>query len=300
MNPRASLSVLARTQNFIQLTMSALRTASRRLIHFWHTVSNIRPIFWLGLYLCLVPAFALIYNWLPDGQFRVPDGGSTNYCDWLYYSIVTITTLGFGDYTPAHSAAQWVTAVEVLLGLITIGFFLNAVGSMKSEIDVESEIDKQRRVHVAGEREKLIKNTPVLLHKINLFLDYCYAVTTPLSKRDEKDIYSDDFTADDMLDMHRPSGLISDLSTRSAIRSLVKATDSLSLFLDSLQQRVDLSIWPDLLEDCFAFVANFQMLSEIDKFRAPDEELVNFIRTNARLARSIETCLTKIETAPAE
>lgn len=270
---------------------------SDRLKHFWHVVSNIRPIIWISLYICLVPVFALIYWWLPDGQFRVPDGGTTDFSGWLYYSIVTITTLGFGDYTPMRAAAQCVTAIEVMLGLVTIGFFLNAVGSMKSEIDVASELEMQRQVHNKTERDKLIKNTPVFLHKLNQFLTYCYAVTTPLAKRESRLKYNENFTADDMADMNKPSGLAGDYSKRSAVQSLLRYTSSMSLYLDSLQARIDLSLWPELLEDCFAFVANYQMLSPGNPEQEPTPELMHFVRTNASLARDIETRLTQISTA---
>ena len=111
-------------------------TISDRLKHFFHVVSNIRPIVWIALYVAVIPLFALIYQAIPAGQFRIPDGGTTDFGSWLYYSIVTITTLGFGDYTPTQGIAQSVTAVEVMCGLIFLGLFLNAVGSMKSEIDV--------------------------------------------------------------------------------------------------------------------------------------------------------------------
>lgn len=274
--------------------MSQSGTTSRRLRHFWHTVSNIRPIVWISLYICLVPVFALFYWAMPDGQFRIPDGGTTGFGGWLYYSIVTITTLGFGDYTPMGMAAQWVTAVEVLLGLVTIGFFLNAVGSMKSEIDIDTELEKQRQLHEQAQRDRLVKNIPVFIHKLNQFLSYCYAVTTPLSKRDARLSYNENFTADDMADMYKPSGLPGDHSGRSAIVSMMKCAYSLSLYLDSLQSRMDLSLWPQLLEDCFSFVANYQMLSPVEPSEAPDHEIIHFIRTNAALARRMETRLTAI------
>lgn len=274
--------------------MSQSGTASRRLRHFWHAVSNIRPIVWISLYICLVPVFALFYWAMPDGQFRIPDGGTTGFGGWLYYSIVTITTLGFGDYTPMGVAAQWVTAVEVLLGLVAIGFFLNAVGSMKSEIDIDTELEKQRQLHEQAQRDRLVKNIPVFIHKLNQFLSYCYAVTTPLSKREARLSYNENFTADDMDDMYKPSGLPGDHSGRSAIVSMMKCAYSLSLYLDSLQSRMDLSLWPQLLEDCFSFVANYQMLSPVEPSEAPDHEIIHFIRTNAALARRMETRLTAI------
>lgn len=238
---------------------------SNRFRHFFHVVSNIRPIVWICSYVCLMPVFALIYWWLPDSQFRVPDGAGTDFGSWLYYSIVTITTLGFGDYTPAHGWAQAVTAVEVMCGLIILGLFLNAVGSMKSEIDVESELEKQRQVHYAMEKDKLMKCIPSVLHNINKFLAYCYAVTTPESKKIAGDAeYNPDFTFNDMCDLFKPTGLPFDRTRMPAVERLMKCSSQTSLSLDSLETRVDLSLWPEVLECCFTFVANWQMFSSFD------------------------------------
>lgn len=272
---------------------------SRWLKHFWHVVSNVRPIFWISLYVSLVPIFALIYLGIPDSQFRIPDGGTTDFSGWLYYSIVTITTLGFGDYTPMGHAAQWFTALEVMLGLIVIGFFLNAVGSMKSEIDVESELEKQRRLHNATEQEKLLKNIPIWLHKVNKFLAYCYAVTTPAAKRSNEKTFDAKFTLDDMKEMNSPTGLPGDLSSRSAIDTLMAYSASMSLWLDTLQSRIDLSLWPKLLECCFAFVANYQMVEPVGPNATPDENIVEYIRRNAALAREMEVELTEISASTA-
>ena len=307
---------------------------SDRLKHFFHVVSNIRPIFWIGLYVCLTPIFATIYWALPDGQFRIPDNAGTDWGSWFYYSIVTITTLGFGDYTPAHGWAQAVTAIEVMCGLVFLGFFLNAVGSMKSEIDVESEIEKQKRAHFSLEKEKLIKSFPSLLHSLNLFIDYCWATTTPLDSRNsENENYDPDFKFSDLRDLFKPSGLPNDHSGMPVVVRLLKSASQTSIALDSLQSRVDLTLWPDLLEDCFAFVANFQLFSNTDilfthpqsilknedgafseieistKIAAwnqpvsfsgqpelqPIGELFFFIKENADLAQRIETMITEIE-----
>lgn len=238
---------------------------SQRSRHFFHVVSNVRPIVWICLYVALMPVFALIYNWLPAGQFRIPDGGTTDYGSWLYYSIVTITTLGFGDYTPMGAASQAVTAVEVGCGLVILGFFLNAVGSMKSEIDIDTELEKQRRLHDAQEKDKLVKSIPMVIHNINYFLAYCYAVTTPLTKRgDTAPEYNPDFTFADMADLYRPSGLSVDHTTAPAVEGLLKATARTALCIDSLQNRVDLTLWPQLLEYSFSFVAEYQMFTSSD------------------------------------
>lgn len=244
--------------------MLMITNISNRIRHFFHVVSNVRPIVWMGLYLCFIPLFALIYHWLPDGQFRIPDNGGVDYGSWLYYSIVTITTLGFGDYTPMGAGAQAVTAIEVGTGLLVMGFFLNSVGSMKSEIDVDAEIEKQRQLHNAQERDKLQKSIPMLLHNINLYLNQCN-LSEP-GKQPE----------------------------HSRLVELLKAGSRTALCIDSLQNRVDLSLWPELLENCFAFVADYQMFSAEDP-TAEATDMTVFIEKTRDMALAIEKSLTALE-----
>lgn len=242
--------------------------AVSKIRHFFHVVSNIRPIVWICLYVCLIPIFALIYNWLPEGQFRIPDNGHTDYGSWLYYSIVTITTLGFGDYTPALPGAQAVTAIEVACGLLVMGFFLNAVGSMKSEIEVDAALEKQRLLHEAQERDKLLKSIPMALHAINLFLERCDNLAKSQVKSDEE------------------------------LRALLRAGNRAALCLDSMQNRIDITLWPDLLESCFSFVADYQMFSAEDS-AAESSNLQLFIEKTRKEALSIETSLTAVSVATA-
>lgn len=300
---------------------------SNRIRHFFHVVSNVRPIVWICLYVALTPIFALIYQALPDGQFRIPDGAGTDYGSWLYYSIVTITTLGFGDYTPAHGMAQSVTAIEVMCGLIILGFFLNAVGSMKSEIDVESEVEKQRRLEEDRQRQNLLRNIPATMHSLNIFLAYCYAVTTPADRRSDETHYNPDFKFADMADMFKPSGLPDDNTSLPAVQRLLKCAERTSLLLDSLENRVNLLQWPELLENCFGFVADCEMFSSADQFLLtssaadqqqiasqikaytgsadnapeslqPEVELYHFIKKTASQALKLETILSEIASQP--
>lgn len=230
---------------------------SNRIRHFFHVVSNVRPIIWIGSYIALMPVFALIYWALPEAQFRIPDGAGVDFGSWLYYSIVTITTLGFGDYTPAYGWAQTVTAVEVMCGLTILGFFLNAVGSMKSEIDVDAEIEKQRLLHSAAEKDKLRKVTPLLLKRLNTFIYHCENNTNETE--------------------------------------LTKSAFNIALALDSLQTRVDLSEWPELLENCFTLVADCQLFTDDDPSKKKDGEADKaFATQGAETARKIQTLISTI------
>ncbi|OIQ49063.1 Secreted effector protein PipB [Pseudodesulfovibrio hydrargyri] len=98
-----------------------------RSISLWATIS-------FGLALLFGVAFARYpaWSWLPDwlqsflvsiapsfkyGNPEIQEGWFTPY----YFSIVTFTTLGFGDVTPTDTAGQLWLAAEVILGYIMLG-----------------------------------------------------------------------------------------------------------------------------------------------------------------------------------
>ena len=47
--------------------------------------------------------------------------------DYFYFSIVTFTTLGYGDITPITVAEKLIVGVEVLLGFTMLGIFINLI-----------------------------------------------------------------------------------------------------------------------------------------------------------------------------
>jgi hypothetical protein len=47
--------------------------------------------------------------------------------DAFYFTVVTATTLGYGDISPSGEVAKWRTIALVLGGIANFGFFLNAV-----------------------------------------------------------------------------------------------------------------------------------------------------------------------------
>ncbi len=64
--------------------------------------------------------FALIF-YFNHSNF---DGLNENYFSAFYYSVVTFTTLGYGDITPQGGWAQLLVIVEVVFGYVTLGVFV--------------------------------------------------------------------------------------------------------------------------------------------------------------------------------
>ena len=75
---------------------------------------------WAGWSLLLALLFAFIY-WILGPQSFATQHLDFNPITLFYYSVVTFTTLGFGDIIPrTTTAAMWVT-MEVILGYIMLG-----------------------------------------------------------------------------------------------------------------------------------------------------------------------------------
>ena len=52
-------------------------------------------------------------------------GKHPTYLSPLYYSVVTLTTLGYGDVVPASASGQLVAMIEVITGYIMLGGLLS-------------------------------------------------------------------------------------------------------------------------------------------------------------------------------
>jgi hypothetical protein len=56
-----------------------------------------------------------------------PTQSSGSYARMMYFSAVTITTLGYGDIVPITTWARLIVALESVLGIVLIGLFLNSL-----------------------------------------------------------------------------------------------------------------------------------------------------------------------------
>lgn len=72
----------------------------------------------------------LIANYL-DGYAGDPNRISANFFRMLYFSVVVITTVGFGDIVPMTGGARALVAFEAITGVLLVGLFLNSVASRR-------------------------------------------------------------------------------------------------------------------------------------------------------------------------
>ncbi len=75
--------------------------------------------------------FGLIYFALGQDSFEInnPDGLKWNLFTAIYYSVVTFTTLGFGDITPNTPFAAGIVIVEVAIGYVMLGILISILAT---------------------------------------------------------------------------------------------------------------------------------------------------------------------------
>jgi len=77
-------------------------------------------LLWAFWSLLFAFGFALKYYELGPNSFKIHNL-SWNFQTVMYYSVVTFTTLGFGDVTPTTQEAAWWIMAEVIVGYIMLG-----------------------------------------------------------------------------------------------------------------------------------------------------------------------------------
>ena len=101
----------------------------------WKLVSRRRPAFYGWFYVVLIPGFAVVF-WLLQGF----GASELSPLEALYFSAVTITTLGYGDIQPLDTVVRLLAASEAVLGIVTIGFFLSALAQQRSDETAEEQL----------------------------------------------------------------------------------------------------------------------------------------------------------------
>ncbi len=74
-----------------------------------------------AIYLLLGFAFATAYQLLHvlhPGAFRIPEDTGASKDTFLYFSFVTLTTMGYGDITPVTGTARMLSVLEAIIGQI--------------------------------------------------------------------------------------------------------------------------------------------------------------------------------------
>ncbi len=94
----------------------------------------------IAAYLLLALCFSLAYDlieYVHPGSFTLPPGGAqgmqTRSALFLYFSVVTLTTVGFGDIAAVHPVARSLVMVEALVGTLYPAILLARLVTLQLE-----------------------------------------------------------------------------------------------------------------------------------------------------------------------
>jgi hypothetical protein len=93
---------------------------------------------YLLLGLIWASAYALVAQLRP-GAFSGPVSLADGPRGFLYFSFVTLTTVGFGDVLPVHPAARSLTMLEAVTGPLYLAILVARLVSLAVAYDVESK-----------------------------------------------------------------------------------------------------------------------------------------------------------------
>lgn len=199
-------------------------------------------------YLGLIPIYAVVF-------FVLPNMFAHNYTflECLYFSAVTITTLGYGDMIPANITGKIISASEAVIGISLIGLFLNALSTAKNEASIAEERANNLIIYKETQKSKLNGAYKLAVPLINRHKRITARVTSPLENM--RTAYNPKFTLSDMRDLHAPTCLISLGKDEPAVNKYFNSLDELNASISELIKIVDLRVFPELEQHCHNFIA---------------------------------------------
>jgi voltage-gated potassium channel len=105
---------------------------------FRRTARLIVPAFaflsFYSLFVILFASFYSIADYAAAPNFRI-DGAARalSFPETLYFSLTTLSTVGYGDISPATNLARFISAIEIVCGILLLLFGFNEIFSFAQE-----------------------------------------------------------------------------------------------------------------------------------------------------------------------
>lgn len=245
---------------------------------------NTTPKRFLVVFILIILFFAII-----DLQFSKDafNGKLTNFLDALYFSVETITTLGFGDLYPSNSVGKILVIIESLLGIIVLGLFLNAIAHSQAVKDNEENTKEIAQNKYEENKKSLERAVSIVSLRIERLHLYLCILSTPTSDRGlgadgKKKIcnYTPKFDFHVLKDLYDPTMLMNDIN-KSAVECFFREYHRTREVLIQMALNVNLSIWHELESIVISFLRESELLdsSDIIMLQATNKKQVSdFIR----------------------
>ncbi len=91
--------------------------------------------FMMLFYICLFACFYMAFAEIGSGQDQLIEGA----WDHFFFSVVTFTTLGYGNLVPLNTAGEVIAAIEVIVGYAIFAFLIGVASSIALNNDDTDE-----------------------------------------------------------------------------------------------------------------------------------------------------------------
>ena len=246
---------------------AALRRLRVRLLWLWrHHLLQVGA--W---YLALIAGCAAVFAWvLPEAAFDRPVAGLG---DALYFSVVTVTTLGYGDISPVSGWAKGVASLEALLGYVLAGTFLYRLSLAYSAREAMRHRERYRRLTRRFRKEALAMTRSALSYLYPSLEDEGLETgeVPDDPRRLTRRINSDpDFAPDDVYE-HFFSVMGNATDRARLLKSLHRLEDLLAdqpHFVEMAAQVRNVE-YTELTERCLATIENLERFLESEELERP-------------------------------
>ena len=123
-------------------------------------------------------------TWLSnyDGGSGLTENGATvgtQYLYSIYWALTTLTTVGYGDITPANDPERWYALGSLLVGALVFGYMLSSIGDLIGSLDKEGA-RLQEKLDEVKEFTRWHKMDPDLATRVRKYYEYFYSRQGPL------------------------------------------------------------------------------------------------------------------------
>ena len=231
------------------------------------------PLLFVFLYILTIPIFAIFYYCFTElSQFEFTDS--------LYFSVVTITTLGYGDITPQIDITKFLASSEAILGIVLVGLFLNALSHRISYRTTKKEKEVQLQKDIEKQRDKFTNFNKLVNQSINRHYKYIAIISN--TKDVENPKANKNFPFNNLQDLYKPTLQLTDNLLGATVELYYESQRNLIEKLESLVSLGFLENWKELEDLCLEYILNIKnsdvsnfILAQQNTF-AKDEKLSDF------------------------
>ena len=209
------------------------------------------PLLFVFLYILTIPIFAIFYYCFTElSQFEFTDS--------LYFSVVTITTLGYGDITPKIDITKFLASSEAILGIVLVGLFLNALSHRISYRATKKEKEAQLQKDIEKQRDKFKNFNKLVNQSINRHYKYIEIISN--TKDVENPKANKNFPFNNLQDLYKPTLQLTDNLLGTTVELYYESQRNLIEKLESLVSLGFLENWKELEDLCLEYILNIKIV----------------------------------------